>query len=112
MPGLYGTADIVLDQFRIGNYGVAACEAMAAGRVVVSHVTDATRSTVHALTGLPLPIVEADAATLSAVVSGIAANPGAYREIGESGTEFVQRVHNGAYSACILDEQLHLSQNA
>lgn len=112
MPALYGAADIVLDQFRIGSYGVAACEAMAAGRIVVSHVTDTTRSSVRALTGLELPIVEADAATLPGVVSDIAANPGAYREIGESGIEFVQRVHNGAYSARILDEHLHLSRNA
>ena len=29
MPQLYRTADIVLDQFRLGDYGVSACEAMA-----------------------------------------------------------------------------------
>ncbi len=59
MPALYGEADIVLDQFRIGSYGVAACEAMAAGRVVVGHVSPAVRSHVLRATGLELPIVEA-----------------------------------------------------
>jgi hypothetical protein len=112
MPGLYGAADIVLDQFRIGSYGVAACEAMAAGRIVVSHVNDTTRSAVHALTGLPLPIVEADATTISAVVSDIAANQAAYRPTVESGIEFVQRVHNGTYSSRILGDHLQLSGNA
>ncbi len=40
MPEVYGGADIVLDQFPLGTYGVAACEALVAGRLVVSHVSD------------------------------------------------------------------------
>ena len=35
MPAIIGDTGIVLDQCRLGSYGVAACEAMAAGRVVV-----------------------------------------------------------------------------
>src|SRR5690606_35228716 len=35
MPSHVASVDIVLDQFRIGSYGVAAVEAMAAGRVVI-----------------------------------------------------------------------------
>ena len=59
MPAVYGSADIVLDQFRLGDYGVAACEAMAAGRVVVGHVSDAVRTHVREVTGVDLPIVGA-----------------------------------------------------
>jgi hypothetical protein len=40
MPELYGRADIVLDQFSLGIYGVATCEALATGRGVVSPVAD------------------------------------------------------------------------
>ena len=38
MPGVIASADIVLDQFALGGYGVAAVEAMASGRAVVGHV--------------------------------------------------------------------------
>ena len=51
MPAVIGDADIVLDQFRIGSYGVAAVEAMASGRVVVGHVLPAVRALVAELTG-------------------------------------------------------------
>jgi hypothetical protein len=50
MPELYGRADIVLDQFSLGIYGVATCEALAAGRVVVSHVGDQVREHVRTAT--------------------------------------------------------------
>jgi hypothetical protein len=59
MPEIYRSADIVLDQFRLGSYGAAACEGMAAGRVVVGHVADHVRKRVLAATGTTLPIVEA-----------------------------------------------------
>jgi hypothetical protein len=108
MPRLYGNADVVLDQFRIGSYGAAACEAMAAGRVVVSHVTEATRSAVHVLTGRPLPIVEADAATIAEVVSDIVANPEQYRATAADGADFVRSIHDGSNSAHILHDRLGL----
>jgi glycosyltransferase involved in cell wall biosynthesis len=106
MPRLYGSADVVLDQFRIGSYGAAACEAMAAGRVVVSHVTEATRSAVHMLTGRPLPIVEADAATIAEVISDIVANPEPYRATAADGANFVRSIHSGSNSAHILHDRL------
>ena len=68
MPEVYGTADIVLDQFALGIYGVAACEALVAGRVVVSHVAEFTRDAVRERTGLELPIVEARADRLESVL--------------------------------------------
>src|SRR5690606_3787768 len=57
MPELYRDADIVLDQLRRGPYGVAACEAMAAGRIVISHVPH--RDRVLQLAGEDLPILPA-----------------------------------------------------
>ncbi len=43
MPALLHSADIVIDQIQTGAYGVIAIEAMAAGRVVVSSVSEHTR---------------------------------------------------------------------
>ena len=102
MPAIIGGADIVLDQFRIGSYGVAACEAMAAGRIVVGHVLPEVRELIHADTGLELPIVEATPDTLRAVVSGLLADPDRARAIAESGPAYVQAVHSGARSAAVL----------
>ncbi len=99
MPAAYGAADIVLDQFRIGSYGVAACEAMAAGRIVVSHVAAAVRERVRADTGLAVPIVQAEADQLEAVLRGLLADPSAALAAGAAGPAFVAAVHDGACSA-------------
>lgn len=104
MPEQYGAADIVIDQLRVGNYGVAACEALAAGRLVVSHVSEEVRRTVSAVTGDDLPIVEATAETLDEVLRDIAANPESYRRVAERGPEFVRRHHTGRRSGQMLAE--------
>lgn len=71
MPKVYGEADVVLDSFRAGGYGVAACEAMAAGRLVVAHIASRTRDRVPRYTGEDLPIVEATVDTLRGVLLDI-----------------------------------------
>lgn len=106
MPGVYAGVDIVLDQFRIGSYGVAACEAMAAGRIVVSHVTDQVREHVRLATGFDLPIVEAGADDLDRVLRGIVADRERYRQLALAGVEFVRAVHSGPRSAAALREFL------
>ncbi|GAA4165582.1 hypothetical protein GCM10022286_29030 [Gryllotalpicola daejeonensis] len=102
MPSVYRDADIVLDQFRLGDYGVAACEAMAAGRVVVGHVSEAVRSHVLATTGRELPIVEARLDAVADVVRDIARDPDRYRALSAAGPSFVREVHDGARSARAL----------
>ena len=64
----YQEADIVVDQLVMGLYGVAAVEAMAAGRVVVAFVGNTVRDRIRTATGLEVPIVEADPDTLKAVI--------------------------------------------
>ncbi len=96
-------ADIVLDQFRLGSYGVAACEAMAAGRVVVGHVSEKVRSFILAETGLELPIAEATPATIGTVLADLAADPERIAEVGAAGQRFVRLVHDGRMSASVLD---------
>src|SRR5205823_5412132 len=46
VPALIRSADVVLDHFGIGNYGVLTCEAMATGRVSISHIDERVRSRV------------------------------------------------------------------
>ncbi|MCK2036327.1 hypothetical protein KZC51_09270 [Microbacterium sp. SSW1-49] len=102
MPGELSRADVVLDQFVLGSYGVAACEAMAAGCVVVGHVTPVVRDRVRAATGRDLPIVEATPATLSSVLRRLAADPAERARIAEAGSAFTGAVHDGRLSADIL----------
>ncbi|WP_341934953.1 hypothetical protein MRBLWO14_000557 [Microbacterium sp. LWO14-1.2] len=102
MPGVFADADIVIDQFRAGSYGVAACEAMAAGCVVIGHVLPEVREHVHAATGMPLPIVEATPDTLAAAVRGLIDDPERMRALATAGPDFVRKVHSGRASARVL----------
>ncbi|GAA2819889.1 hypothetical protein [Kribbella solani] len=99
MPAVIGAADIVVDQLRIGLYGVAAAEALAAGRIVVSYVGDAVRRRVRSLTGREVPIVEADPGTLGDVVTGLIADREAAAERAAAGPGFVAELHDGRRSA-------------
>jgi glycosyltransferase involved in cell wall biosynthesis len=102
MPAVFSAADIVIDQFRLGSYGVAACEAMAAGRVVVGHVLPFVRERVEADFGMPLPIVEATPDTLRETVERLADDRDHARAIAAAGIEYVAAVHSGAASARAL----------
>jgi glycosyltransferase involved in cell wall biosynthesis len=104
MPQTYAAADIVLEQFRLGLYSVAACEAMAAGRVVVGHVPEIVRDTVKRETGINLPIIQATPDTVGEVVRALAADPAARTAAGAAGEAFVRQVHSGAHSARVLLE--------
>lgn len=99
MPGFYGRADIVLDQVRIGGYGVAACEGMAAGRVVIGHVSDQTRDFVLQQSGRSLPIVESRASALRDTILDVIARREHYRLLAADGIGFVRDVHDGRRSA-------------
>lgn len=99
---LYRSADVVLDQFRLGIYGVAACEAMAAGRLVLSHVDASVRATVRARTGLDLPVVETPADEVRARLLDVVARREHHRALAARGPAFVAEVHDGRRSAAVL----------
>lgn len=103
MKQQYADSDVVLDQFLIGSYGVAACEAMAAGCVVIGHVDDDTRRFVREQTGLEIPIVDATIDTLDEVLRGVIAEPAASTaERRRQAVAFVNDVHDGTRSARAL----------
>ncbi|GAA1803804.1 hypothetical protein [Agromyces neolithicus] len=103
MPEIYRESDIVLDQFRIGNYGVAACEALAAGRVVVSHVSTQVRDAVLTYSGRTLPIIESRAADLEMTLRRIIDRPEEAKAAATSGPDFVRGLHDGGRSAAVLE---------
>jgi glycosyltransferase involved in cell wall biosynthesis len=98
MPALIRSADIVLDHFGIGNYGVATCEAMASGRVSISHIHDRVRARVPD----PIPTIEATPDTLAAVIEKVLDDRDAARETAAQGPAFVRRWHDGRRSAAAL----------
>ncbi|MDQ1536409.1 MAG: hypothetical protein QOE58_802, partial [Actinomycetota bacterium] len=112
MPKAVADADVILDQFALGIYGVMATEAMAAGRVVVSHVSDEVREHVLHATGETLPIIEADPDTLTNVLRGLLSDRSSACQTAMQGPQFVAEIHSGALSARILAETLGLQPKA
>lgn len=104
MPALVAGADIVLDQFTLGSYGVMAVQAMAAGRVVLGHCTEQVRSAFES----PLPIVEATPDDLESVVRGLVDDREKARAAATAGPIFAREIHSGARSADVLREVLGL----
>lgn len=102
VPEILAASDIVLDQFALGDYGVFACEGLASGRVVLSHVSDQVRAEIARATGTELPIPETTLENLEWRLREIAANREQYRAIAAQGPEFVEKVHSGRFSAEVL----------
>lgn len=94
----YRRADIMIDSLRTGGYGVAACEAMAAGRVVVSHVATDYRDHLREHHGLELPIVHADPTSLEQVLRGLVDDRAVARAIAVNGPAYVSALHDGRQS--------------
>ncbi|WP_396656721.1 glycosyltransferase [Microbacterium sp.] len=102
MPAVYEDADIVLEQFRLGTYATTAIEAMAAGRLVIGHVSEQVRAEAQRVARRELPILEGDPGCLEDVLRQVAADPEAYREQAESGKAYVAAVHDGSESARVV----------
>lgn len=102
MPQVFADADVILDQFRVGDYGVGACEGMASGRIVLTHVTDQVRDEVERHAGMALPLPPVTIETLESVLRDIAARRDHYRSLAATGPEFVKRLHDGTFSRDVL----------
>lgn len=102
MPAVFAEADVVLDQFRVGDYGVGACETMASGRIALTALTPQVRAEVERHAGMPIPIPAASIDTLEDVLRDIAARRDHYRAVAAQGPEFVRRLHDGRFSRDVL----------
>lgn len=107
MPALISKCDVVVDQIRTGSYGVAAVEAMAAGRVVVGHVAKSVRD----LIGDTVPIIDAPPASFEQAIRDLAqTNPESLHTLAASGKDYARRWHDGRESASVL-KKFFLSPN-
>lgn len=123
MPAAVAAADVVVDQLALGNVGVLAVEAMAAGRLVVGHATETVRGLARDLArdvsdggggsggggdavAAGLPLVEADPSTFAAVMDDVLARPEAYRPVAQAGPRWAREHHDGRRAAMVLREVL------
>ncbi|WP_152649933.1 hypothetical protein [Demequina globuliformis] len=103
MPSVVAGFDVIIDQFGVGSYGVAACEAMASGRVVVGNVLPSVRDHVRTTTGFDVPIVQATLPTLREVLEELVEqDPDARAARSRAGRDFVRAVHNGELAAAAI----------
>lgn len=105
MPALVARADIVIDQLLASSYGVTAVEAMAAGRVVIAGVGDATRASMPE----DPPLVDADPVNLADVLVRLIDDRDQARAKAAAGSSYVGRWHSGPAAADRLRSFLGLA---
>ena len=98
MPDLYRSVDIVVDQIRTGSYGVAAIEAMSAGRLCVGFLSEEVR---NFMSKQP-PVVDAPVENFQRIMEQIVADKEHYSELASQGPGFVREQHDGRASARAL----------
>lgn len=87
---LYSEADIVIDQLRIGWYGVASIEAMALGKCTVAYIREDIE---HHLTTFGKPIVNANPKTIKNVIEKLIGDRNEVLRKGAIGRRFVEDYH-------------------
>jgi hypothetical protein len=90
----YAAADIVVDQLRIGWYGMFAIESMALAKPVVVHLDDQAAAETEEAFGLELPLVRAGESTLEDVLGGLVEARAELPVLGRRSREYVGRVHS------------------
>jgi hypothetical protein len=84
--------DLFLDQFVLGDYGMAAIEAMALGKPVICYIKPSLRQAY----GPDLPVVHATQESLADVLAELLADGARRREIGLRGRAYVEKHHDAA----------------
>ena len=95
---LVRTCDILVDQLLFGSYGVAAVEAMAAGRLTIGRMNDDTRARMEEAPNM----LEATPETLREVVLSVRGRREELRSAAARGALFARRWHDGRESARVL----------
>ena len=89
----YAEADVVVDQLRIGWYGMFAIESMALAKPVVVHLDEQAAAETEEAFGLELPLIRADEGSIEAVLAGLLEERESLAERGRLSREYVERVH-------------------
>lgn len=100
--------DVLVDQLLFGSYGVAAVEAMAAGRVTVGRMIDAVRNRMPESPDL----LEADPDSLYEVIASVRDRRDELRSRAAAGVVFARRWHDGRVSAGRLAPWLGVGEAA
>ncbi|WBL46734.1 glycosyltransferase family 1 protein [Clostridium estertheticum] len=87
---IYEEADIIIDQLRIGSYGLLAIEAMAMGKTVITFISDPMKDKYPK----QLPIISANPDTLKDTLEYLIINKDMLEKVGEDGRTFVERYHD------------------
>lgn len=87
---LLSKADVVVDQLRIGTYGLLALEAMALGKPVVAYIRDDLRGQYPA----SLPVVSATPLTIRQVLERLLDDGTLRHELGVQGRRYVEEYHD------------------
>jgi hypothetical protein len=90
----YAAADVVVDQLRIGWYGMFAIESMALAKPVVVHLDEQAAAETEEAFGLELPLVRADESTVENVLAGLVEARAELPGLGRRSREYVERVHS------------------
>jgi hypothetical protein len=89
----YAAADVVVDQLRVGWYGMFAIESMALAKPVVVHLDEEAAAESEEAFGLELPLVRADEGSLEDVLAGLVEVRERLPELGRRSREYVECVH-------------------
>ena len=89
----YAAADVVVDQLRIGWYGMFAIESMALAKPVVVHLDDQGAAETEEAFGLELPLVRADEQSVEDVLAGLVEIRPELPELGRRSRDYVERIH-------------------
>jgi glycosyltransferase involved in cell wall biosynthesis len=84
---------VIVDQVRIGWYGMFAIESMALGKPVVVHLDEEAAAETEEAFGLELPLIRADEQSLDGVLAGLLEERESLPERGRHSREYVERVH-------------------
>jgi hypothetical protein len=89
----YAAADVIVDQLKIGWYGMFAIESMALAKPVVVYLDEEAAAETEEAFGLELPLVRADEGNLENVLAGLLEVRETLAELGRRSREYVERVH-------------------
>ena len=89
----YSEADVIVDQLRIGWYGMFAIESMALAKPVVVHLDEQAAAETEDEFGLDLPLIRADEEGLELVLERLVDQRESLPERGRRSREYAERVH-------------------
>jgi glycosyltransferase involved in cell wall biosynthesis len=90
----YAAADVIVDQLKIGWYGMFAIESMALAKPVVVYLDEEAAAETEEAFGLELPLVRADEENLENVLAGLVEVRETLPELGRRSREYAERVHS------------------